>query len=282
MKKVVWYVMLIGALLAAPRAGSAQTATIYGSLGNFDIVNNSGQDAHGFEIQLEGLQPSDVPYTFSVQRYGASVIVPYATGVSVRWASAYDASAGQFLQTTIAHTPGTAFVQGMCYQWNGQASYDAAGCEHFGVSLLRNASATTYRWLVADPANPGALVPVTLGSPVAAPAYYIVPPAVVNAAPALAAEVVAPEPPETPDQFGDAQWMKVFKTELQREVGLDELLGDNAIVPQDPAQLEVSWEVVQASPATVNGKRNRTRTRNQGWPATRRRLASSATSSARR
>ena len=264
MKKVVWYVMLIGALLAAPRAGSAQTATIYGSLGNFDIVNNSGQDAHGFEIQLEGLQPSDVPYTFSVQRYGASVIVPYATGVSVRWASAYDASAGQFLQTTIAHTPGTAFVQGMCYQWNGQASYDAAGCEHFGVSLLRNASATTYRWLVADPANPGALVPVTLGSPVAAPAYYIVPPAVVNAAPALAAEVVAPEPPETPDQFGDAQWMKVFKTELQREVGLDELLGDNAIVPQDPAQLEVSWEVVQASPATVNGKRNRTRTRNQG------------------
>ena len=263
-KMTAWFGVLATALFLAPAAASAQTATIYGALGNFDIVNNVGQDAHGFEIQLEGLQVGDVPYTFSVERYGSASIVPYATGVYVRWASAYDANAGRFLQTTIAHAPGTPFVQGMCYMWNGASSYDLAGCEHFGVSLMRNASATTYRWLVADPANPGQLVPVTLGSPVAAPTYYIVPPAVVGNPPVLVAEVAAPEPADAPDLFGDAQWMKVFKTELQREVGLDELLGDNPIVPQDPAQLEVSWEVVQTSPATINGKRNRTRTRNQG------------------
>jgi hypothetical protein len=107
-------------------------------------------------------------------------------------------------------------------------------------------------------------VPVDPPIAIAAPVYYIVPPAVVGNPPVLVAEVVAPEPPETPDRFGDAQWVKVFKTEGQRAVGLDELLSDDPIVPQDPAQLEVASEVLQVSPPTVNGKRNRTRTRNQG------------------
>ena len=257
--------------LAAPIAARAQTATIYGSLGNFDVVNNAGQDAHGFEIELDGLQPADVIYTFSIQRYGVSTIVPTPTGVAVRWTSAWDATAQQFAATTIAHVAGTPFVQGMCYQWNGPTVYDPSGCEHFGVVQAANATRTTYRWLVADPVTAGALVPVDPPIAIAAPVYYMAPPVVVGAPPVLVAEVVAPEPPETPDVFGDAQWMKVFKTELQREVGLDELLGDNPIVPQNAAQAEVAWEVVQASPATVNGKRNRTRTRNQGAlsPATR-------------
>src|SRR5438105_2721953 len=47
------------------------------------------------------------------------------------------------------------------------------------------------------------------------------------APPVLEAEIVAPEPPEPPEQFGDAQWVKVFKTELQREVTLDEFVSDN-------------------------------------------------------
>jgi hypothetical protein len=50
---------------------------------------------------------------------------------------------------------GTPFVQGSCYLWNGP-SYDTAGCEDFGASLLRNAVKTTYRWLVADPLTPEA------------------------------------------------------------------------------------------------------------------------------
>lgn len=62
------------ALLAAPPAGLAETATIYGSLGNFDVVNNTGRETHGFEIEIEGLQPVDVVYSFSAQRYGASTI----------------------------------------------------------------------------------------------------------------------------------------------------------------------------------------------------------------
>ena len=57
------------AMLAAPIGARAQLATIYGSLGNFDVVNDTGHDAHGFEIQLEGLTGADVYYSFSAERF---------------------------------------------------------------------------------------------------------------------------------------------------------------------------------------------------------------------
>jgi len=263
MRKLLGFAIILAAvLLAAPPAASAQSAVIAGSLGNFDIVNNTGHEAHGFEIELEGLQMQDVPYSFSVQRYGAAEIVPSPTGVYVRWKSGYDAGTGQFVATTIVRPAGTAFVQGSCYMWNPQ-TYDSAGCEHFGVSLTRNAIATTYRWLVEDPANPGTLVPVTLASPVAAPVYAIVPPARPGNAPALVAEVPAPEPAESPERYGPAQWMKTFKTQLRREVGLDELLGDNPMIPQDRGQIEVEWELVQDTP-NVEGKQKRNGALRQG------------------
>jgi hypothetical protein len=236
----------------------AQSATLFGSLSNFDVVNNTGHDAHGFEVELEGLQPADVYYTFSAQRYGNPTIAPSATGVTVRWASGYDSNAQQFLQSTLAHAPNTPFA-GTCYQWGG-AGYATSGCEHFGVSLRANAIKTTYRWLIEDAQTPGALVAVDPPVAIPSPVYVILPPAQPAEPPVLEAQIEAPEPPEQPDRFGNAQWVKVFKTELQREVTLDELVSDNAIVPQDPAQAEVTWEILQASPPS-NGTRNRRQNR---------------------
>ena len=147
--------MILG-LLSLFAAAQAQTATIAGGLGNFDIINNTGQDAHGLEVQIDGLQPKDIYYTFSYQRYGAPSIISTAagTGVIVRWTSTYDNVAQHFNQTTIAHAPSTSF-QGTCYM--GQANYDASGCEHFGISLSYPATPgnVTHRWLLADPQNPG-------------------------------------------------------------------------------------------------------------------------------
>jgi hypothetical protein len=45
------------------------------------------------------------------------------------------------------------------------------------------------------------------------PTYAIVPPVAAGAAPALNAAVQAPEPAEAAEVYGDAQWMKVFKTQ---------------------------------------------------------------------
>jgi len=130
--KAVLKAVLFLLLVAVPVALRAQTATIFGSLNNFDVVNNCGNEAHGFEIELEGLQPADAYYSFSAERYGAPQIIPYATGIHVRWASPYDSAAQQFAQTTVPHDPGTPFV-GSCYMWG--LNYNASGCEHFGVSL---------------------------------------------------------------------------------------------------------------------------------------------------
>lgn len=250
--------IITAAVLIAAPASYSQTATVYGQLSNFDVVNNTGHDAHGFEIELEGVQVNDIPYSFSAERYGPAAIIPTATGVVVRWTSSYDA--GAFQQSTVPHQSGTTFA-GSCYSW-GQ-NYDQAGCEHFGVSLSKTATQTVYRWLIEDAANPGTLIgvdpPVAIpGSPV----YTIVPPARPGEAPVLEAEIEAPEAPEAGELYGDAQWVKVFKTELQREVALDELMSDNAIVPQDAAHLETEWELVQQEPVGADGGRQRRR--NQG------------------
>ena len=53
-------------------------------------------------------------------------------------------------------------------------------------------------------------------------AALFTPPVQTGAAPTLEAEIQAPEAAESPEVYGDAQWVKIFKTELKREVTLDE------------------------------------------------------------
>jgi hypothetical protein len=43
--------LVTGLLLAYAGGVAAQTATIVGSVGNFDVAKNQQQDAHGFEIE---------------------------------------------------------------------------------------------------------------------------------------------------------------------------------------------------------------------------------------
>src|SRR5919107_659068 len=257
------FALLLFALLAFAAPAGAQTATVFGSLSNFDVVNDTEHEAHGFEIELEGLQPNDVAYSFGATRYGHSMVIQTATGVAVRWESAYDPGLQQFTQGTVTHAAGAPFA-GMCYSWNG-AGYAGSGCEHFGVSLTKNALKTTYRWLIEYASAPGTLAPVDPPVAIPGPVYVVVPPAQAGEPPVLEAEIEAPEAPEGPELYGDAQWVKVFKTELPREVTLDELMSDNPIVPQDAAHAEVAWEILQADPPSGgNGKQKPGRSSNQG------------------
>jgi hypothetical protein len=81
------------ALTIAPLISSA---SVIGFLGNFDVINDTGKVAHGFEIDLEGLRSSDITATFggpgrgfptrrgsgpgSVERYGSPTISGYTNG----------------------------------------------------------------------------------------------------------------------------------------------------------------------------------------------------------
>ena len=175
-------------LFAASTTAQAQSAIIYGSLGNFDISNDTGQVCHGFEVELEGLTPAQVPYSFSAQRYGTPSVVPYAGGVRVRWESPYDASAGQFVERTLPHT--VPWSPGQCYQWN-PATYQASGCEHFGAGATGNPTRVTARWLCEDASNPGVLVPNNPPTAIPMPNYYVAPPVRAGDPPQLVVEIDA-------------------------------------------------------------------------------------------
>src|SRR6266850_2895918 len=160
-RRVVVVACALGAtLLAVPWPSHAQTApTIVGSLANFDAVNDTEGEKEGFEIQLEGLEPTDITRVFGQTgatcyiRYCIGSITPYGTpgvapfGVHVRWTANYDAATKQF--TTPIHAPGggssgTPSRFGVanaplittgekCWSLGAGAAYPTSGCEHFGV-----------------------------------------------------------------------------------------------------------------------------------------------------
>ena len=250
---------LVLAMLAVPISLSAQTVTLFGTLGNFDVLNDTGQDAHGFEIEIQGVPSNVMPYTFDWTRYGAAKKYAIPGGVLVRWSSPYDAASQQF---TVATTTPAVFAPTYGHSC---VLTQIAGCDHYGLGVA--ASKTLMYWLIADPNNPGQLI--RFGGPqvqIPFPTVQIFPPAQVGLPPQVVFEVVAPVPPPPPipkpvPQHGDATWVKVFKTELQREVNLEELVADNLIVPQDVAFAETAWKLLQFNP-TSNG--NSGVLRNQG------------------
>ena len=263
---------LVGVL--APLTAQAQAVVMAGSLGNFDVLNNTGEPAHGFEIQMEGIQAADLTRIFgywpalggNVIRYGAGTAINYFGGVVVRWASPWDAASQTFTQATPVPVNRTTVPGESCWTVGMPNTYATAGCEHFGISSLRNPTRTVYRWLIADPAMPGNLIaspaPVSLPLPV----WSVVQPAQPALPPVIVAQIDLPAPPVPPPpaQFGDAQWVKVYKTENARPVDLNELVGDNhAVVPEDAAHLEVSWSLMQRDPVSGRQKR-RGRQVNQG------------------
>ena len=56
--------VLLAAALPVVVAPATATASVIGFLGNFDVINDTGKTAHGFEIELEGLHRSDISDVF--------------------------------------------------------------------------------------------------------------------------------------------------------------------------------------------------------------------------
>jgi hypothetical protein len=243
---------LLMAMAGVPAVMQAQGVTMFGSLSNFDVLNDTGQDAHGFEIELDGVNSQQVYVTFNATRYGAPAIVPFNGGVYVRYKSSYDPAAQQFSVTTQVPAVFAPTTGHSCVMTN------IPGCDHYGVVLTGAPTAVIYRWLVADPQNLGVLMPYA-GPHVSIPqpAISIVPPVQLGGQPAVAfqIELPPPPPPEVPKpeaQFGDAQWVKVYKNEIQREVALDELVGGDPVVPDDPGLVETEWKLLQFNPHSAN------------------------------
>ncbi|MBK6749357.1 MAG: cadherin-like domain-containing protein [Acidobacteria bacterium] len=249
--------LILFAVSYTPSGAIAQSPppVTYGTLDNFDVINDTGGDCHGFEIELEGITSADVPYWFGApyQRYGEPSIVPTSNGVIVRYAATYAAGAwsattpiaGGYFPPTDGHS---------C--WAGvNPNYLSWGCDHFGVSLNAAPTRTTYRWLV-EGTTPGSLVQFGSNTPIPAPVWNVTPASTPGDPPAVAT-VIPPIAPVGNSQFGEPMWIKVWVTTLPNAVHAEDLNHmiiddpDVNIVPNEPAEIE--WEGMLLQAKVVDG-----------------------------
>ena len=242
-----WRTLVVALALLGP-GSRAMGSTMYGTLSNFDVVNDTGEVCRGFEIELDGISPSDIYSTFGSPyiRYGDPTITATATGTLVRYASPYGAN-GWAVGTPIPSGP---FPTGghQCFYpaYGGDPNYETLGGEHFGLALNGNPTATTYHWLLGD--TSGNLYTAGSSVKVPAPVWNVQPPAN-PIAPAAVQAVLPALPIENPGaEFGEAMWVKVFVTEAANPVELDHLVPGDPGVPDgsDPAEVEVEWQLLQA------------------------------------
>lgn len=253
--------LLTAALLILPVARASASAV--GTLSNFDVVNDTPGPCHGFEIELEDLHSSDVPYTFggTYIRFGVPEVLdttvdPAHPRVLVRYRHW---NGNQWEATPVA--PLNVTPRGHdCFANGPIGNYQDSGCEHFGVSLSATPTKTTYRWLVAnDPADQNsafAVVPQTVDIPV--PVWSVAPAAGGGGGVNVVAEV-EPVEEENHAQFGEPQWMKVYKIESELDLqpqDLDRLLLGVAdgLVPDGETEIETEWKLIQSKPGNAEGK----------------------------
>ena len=240
--------LLVGAVLTFASLNSADAGIIYGSLSNFDCINDTGSVAHGFEIELDGISSSNVFATFGApyNRYGTPTITTVGGNTFVRYESAY--SNGTWGVGTPTGSYGPTGGHALFFpQYGGDPNYPNVPGDHFGVALNATATNTIYHWLL-DGGN-GTLVQAGTAVKVPTPVLTVAPPAnPVNQA-AVQAVVQAPAP-ENGQQFGDAIWAKVFTTVVENAgpVHLNDLVQGNPAVPPE-TETEIEWQLLQSNKA---------------------------------
>jgi hypothetical protein len=244
----------VSALAIFAIASVSRASTAYGTLNNFDCVNDTGVEAHGFEIELDDVHSVDITYTYDYNHYGVPKITegtsdPLHPKVFVRYAATRNSNGSWSAYTAVPSGPITP-TDG--HQFTNPAVN--FGGEHFGVGYYGVPSAVKYNWLIDDGA--GNLIhgpPVYIATPTFA--YY--PPAPAQPVAQVQAVVELP-PPENPPpvqlQFGEAMWVKDIKTTTHnaQKVELVELVDpdpDNPTAPDwtngEPAEVETEWRILQ-------------------------------------
>lgn len=220
-------ISLFAALAVVAFAPMAR-ASIYGTMSNFDIFNDTDTPSYGAEIELEGVQTEHISRFFPAH-YSSKSVSSYDDGmgrfgVRVTY-SGYNFNGANFLAPTVGQST------------NGHTCVNTPGCEHFGFSTVGNQpTGAKFYWLDANGARIG-----NAPQQVPSPSWSYQPPAGGGAA-RLIAEV---EPVEVHPQRPDSIWMKVYKTKLNRAVDLAELMSGNPIAPEAIDETESEWELLE-------------------------------------
>jgi len=242
--------------LALAALSAPAWSQVYGVLGNFDVVDDTGKTAHGFEIDLKGLHASDVTDTFggagrgfptTVERYGSPTISEWNNGGT-------DFGVKVIYQANFVNgawdvgTPSGTVPTPNDSCWTGGTPLYGPNypCDHFGVGTSVNPTQVNYYWLTETSPSSATLAPVEALLP--APVWTVTPqpaPAPGVPAPPPIVQAVVAAPPPNAYEFGPAKWVKVYTTELEGPVALEELVADNAKIKQAKAHTEVEWQLLQ-------------------------------------
>jgi hypothetical protein len=229
-------------------ATSASASIAYGSLNNFDTVNDTGQPCHGFEIEIEDIHSTNITYTYDWNHYGAPRITednsdPLHPRVIVRYESKKNPDGSWASYTAVPAGP--------INPTDGHQFTDPSvnfGGEHFGVGFYGQTSAVRYFWLIDD--GSGNLVRGPIVN-IATPTFTYYPPVFNAPAQVQPAIQLPPPPPAAPVlEFGEAMWVKVTTTQTHNnnKVELRDLVSDDPDDPNDenwkngePDEVEVEW-----------------------------------------
>jgi len=242
--------VLFGVISMFALLPSTDASIAYGTLNNFDCVNDTGVETHGFEIELDDLHSTDITYTYDYNHYGIPKIRedktdPAHPKVFIRYAATKLSDGTWSAYTAIPAGPITP-TDGHQFT-NPNVNF---GGEHFGAGYYGAPTAVKYNWLIDD--GTGNLVH---GPPVyiATPTFTYYPPAALPAQ--VQAAIVLP-PPEVPPvlQFGEAMWVNDIKTTTHNaeKVELRDLVDPDPENPDaknwangEPAEVESEWRILQ-------------------------------------
>lgn len=246
---------LAATMLAFAAGHTARASIAYGSINNFDTVNDTGVPCHGFEIELDDIRSADITYTYDYNHYGTPKIIEFTTNDSTGWHtnvvvryaavwtntgwSAYTAVP----TTNIPPTQGHAFTD---------PSLNFGG-EHFGVGYRSAPTKVYYFWLTNSGSSLLRGPQVNVSTPV------FTAPAPAQVVPVIPAPVLPVAPPPLSDptlvyEFSDATWVKVITTtsHTNHPIELRELITPDMDNPSakdwrngEPDEVETEWQLLQ-------------------------------------
>jgi hypothetical protein len=227
------------ALVIAPGLAPAYAVVgISGTMSNFDVFNETSTNVYGAELELEGVHSIDVTKTFP-SHFNNMTTTEYSNGATFGTRitfTGYNFDPSGFIIPTVGQST------------NGHYAVNLPGCEHFGFAVTTQPTATRFFWLGQTSQRIGT-TPLSIPSP----SWTYVPPAVPGGAPVVQAVVQVPQPEQPQPQIPDAIWMKVYETELDRPVDLLELLSGPGVVPQEAAEIETEWELLDGGMMSMAG-----------------------------
>lgn len=241
MVRRVWLtvsVLVMAILVIATGPTPAYAVGIQGTMSNFDVFNETNQNVYGAELDLEGIHSTDVSKTYP-SHFNIMTATEYVNG----------AVFGTHLTfKEYNFDPSGYMIPRTGQSTNGHFAVNLPGCEHFGFSVTTQPTATRFFWL-GQGYNQIGTTPLSIPNPT-----WTYVPAAIPGNPAVVQAVVQAPAPEIPEALlPDSIWMKVYITELERAVDLEELMsGPGSVAPQDQAEIETEWVLLEGGVAEVD------------------------------